>query len=526
MRFFALICLLSIMLGHAGPFLKTAQDSLDLLAEYNCDANTTTTLRYRQYTPWGPAVDGSQRPGYSIDPTDGDNYGAINFFIRNVLEGTAKLVSSDDTTGSKCVLFEPVPIDFPCIGTAVGTRSAEECDDIPASFHTMGPSDTSRRYGALLVIGGLFGMDFSNHINWLYHVLPTVQSIIDKREENTVVIPAVGGLVQSSGMFRQNLYQYESYGDICRIPQIWRSGGFQASNMRAACRAILGSDVYNPDTCEEDGFLCPANGVSGVPPLEDIATGAIDGFEYAGATDNLDVFFQNNDVGPNPGQLGMTFYHYPAWHQPFFIGGMYINEDVWNGLGEDIQAVIMDASRPSVEQSREASTSVECEALKSILEYNSDEELAMAPTDKETEGIYLQCDQNDGTFTGMYTDDSSEACSAKMSLGCWRESTLEELREVTNSRLRTLNGTAFDSVCQGDEDCIAIVESLLDYQESIGFEWTAPTFPADCPGIDFECDDGGGNDDANTDTSSANQQNIMSRSMLVVAISLVLLWAQ
>ena len=520
MRFFSLICLLS-MLGNcrAGPFLKTAQDSLDLLAEYNCDANATTILRYRQYTPWGPAVDGSQRPGYSIDPTDRDNYGAINFFIRNVLEGTAKLGSD------KCVLFEPVPINFPCIGTAVGTRSAEECDGIPASFHTMGPSDTSRRYGALLVIGGLFGMDFSNHIDWLYNVLPTVQSIIDKREENTVVIPAVGGLVQSSGMFRQNLYQYESYGDICRIPQIWRSGGFQASNMRAACRAILGADVYNPDFCEEDGFLCPANGVSGVPPLEDIATGAIDGFEYAGATDNLDVFFENSDVGPNPGQFGMTFYHYPAWHQPFYIGGMYVNGDVWNGLGQDLQAVIMDASRPSVEQSREASTSVECDALKSILEYNSDEELAMAPTNRAAEGIYLQCDPNNGTFTGIYTDDSSEACSAKMSLGCWRESALQELREVTDSRLRTLNGTAFDSVCQGDEDCIDIVESLLDYQESIGFEWTAPTFPADCE-IGFECDEDDTSSDANAGTSFSNQQGISLCSMLAVVISIVVVWVQ
>ena len=509
------------MLGgkaSAGPFLKTAQDSLDLLAEYNCDVNTTTTLRYRQYTPWGPAVDGSQRPGYSVDPTDRDNYGAVNFFIRNVLEGTAKLGSD------KCVLFEPVPIDFPCIGTAVGTRSSEECNDIPASFHTMGPSDTSRRYGALLVIGGLFGMDFRDHVEWLYNVMPTVQSIIDKREENTVVIPAVGGLVQSSGMFRQNLYQYKSYGDICSIPQIWRSGGFQASNMRAACLVVLGWDVYNPDTCDEDGFLCPANGVSGVPPLEDIALGAIDGFEYAGATDNLDVFFQNNDVGPNPGQLGMTFYHYPAWHQPFHIGGMYVNGDVWNGLGEDVQAVIMDASRPSVEQSREASTSVECDALKSILEYNSDEELAMAPTSKATEGMYLQCNPSDGTFTGMYTVDSSEACSARMRLGCWRESALQELREVTDSRLRSLNGTAFDSVCQGDEDCIAIVESLLGYQESVGFEWTAPSFPTDCPDIDVGCDDEEDDGDANTDTSSASQPSISSRSMLVVGIFIVVVW--
>ena len=145
-RFFSLCCILSV-LGRtiAGSFLKTAQDSLDLLAEYKCDINATTTLRYRQYTPWGPAVDGSQRSGYSVDPTDRDSYGAINFFVRNVLANTAKLGPD------KCVLFEPVPIDFPCIGTAVGTRSAEDCGDIPASFHTMGPSDTSRRYGALLV---------------------------------------------------------------------------------------------------------------------------------------------------------------------------------------------------------------------------------------------------------------------------------------------------------------------------------------------------------------------------------------
>ena len=221
----------------------------------------------------------------------------------------------------------------------------------------------------------------------------------------------------------------------------------------------------------------------------------------------------------------MTFYHYPAWHQPFYIGGMYVNGDVWKGLGEDLQAVIMDASRPSVEQSREASTSVECDALKSILEYNSDEELAMAPTNRAAEGTYLQCDPNSGTFAGMYTDDSSEACSAKMSLGCWRESALQELREVTDSRLRTLNGTVFDSVCQGDEDCIDIVESLLDYQESIGFEWTAPTFPADCE-IDFECDDGEGNVDANADTSSANQQSILLCSMIAVVISIVVVWVQ
>jgi len=73
----------------------------------------------------------------------------------------------------------------------------------------------------------------------------------------------------------------------------------------------------------------------------------------------------------NPGQKGLRFAHFPAWHQPFFIGWLMVNKtSVWDTLAPEQQVAIEQAARDSLEESHSSSKSLQCKALKAILKHN------------------------------------------------------------------------------------------------------------------------------------------------------------
>jgi hypothetical protein len=177
-----------------------------------------------------------------------------------------------------------------------------------------------------------------------------------------------------------------------------------------------------------------------------VQRGAIHGLEFATVLDDFDArrggLFANAAVpgwsdGRNAGEVGLRFAHYPAWHQPFYLGWMIVNRsNVWERLDPGQRAAIEGAARESVAASFAASSSVQCEHLGRVLTIN--------------EGKL----QRDGA--GIETGSSADVILTR-----WRPEDLSRLRD---SALRFLEGLKGDGSPSRDEaDYATIITALHRY---------------------------------------------------------------
>mgnify|MGYP003694030747 CR=1 FL=1 len=131
--------------------------------------------------------------------------------------------------------------------------------------------------------------------------------------------------------------------------------------------------------------------MAGLSVLGAVQTGAVTAFEFAATLDNSAAatggFFPPlngpspscNTLNPvpqcyqNPGHKGLRYIHYPGWHQPFFIGWIIINMDLWKSLSINQQNAITRAATDAFTDSWEASNSVECVTLNKILAFNDNQ---------------------------------------------------------------------------------------------------------------------------------------------------------
>lgn len=69
-----------------------------------------------------------------------------------------------------------------------------------------------------------------------------------------------------------------------------------------------------------------------------LETGRIDAAEFSAP--QLDVGFGFQDVVKN--------YYFPGWHQPSSWDSIIVNMDVWNGLSESTQAIMVEACKANI----------------------------------------------------------------------------------------------------------------------------------------------------------------------------------
>jgi hypothetical protein len=213
------------------------------------------------------------------------------------------------------------------------------------------------------------------------------------------------------------------------------------------------------------GFVQAVPGGSAL--LTAMQQGTLDGLEFATALDDRDAarggFFANagkpaGSDGRNAGEIGVRFAHFPSWHQPFYLGWFVINKShVWDRLAPEQQAAIEGAARAAVTRSFDASTTVQCEALRDILAINDS---------RQQSGVNRG---SDGTVS-----------SADVRLTQWNAADLDRLRRATQA---FLENTAGGSAPSDDErDYRTVITALFRH---LGYgsvaemldAWRAPDFP-------------------------------------------------
>jgi hypothetical protein len=201
--------------------------------------------------------------------------------------------------------------------------------------------------------------------------------------------------------------------------------------------------------------------------------GTLDGLEFATALDDLDAarggFFVNaaapaGSDGRNAGEIGVRFAHAPSWHQPFYLGWFLINKSqVWDRLARDQQAAIEDAARAALMRSYDASTTVQCESLRGILDVN---------------------DTRQQSGPNRVSDDAT--VSADVRLTRWSADDLDRLRRAARSFLENSAGGSTPSNDEQDyRTVMAALTGHLGYGSPAGMldAWREPEFPipGGCP---------------------------------------------
>ncbi len=207
-----------------------------------------------------------------------------------------------------------------------------------------------------------------------------------------------------------------------------------------------------------------------IPPINGNPA-PVTGFEFAAALDNYnaitggffpDIKSNNYLASPtcngtnavpfplclqNPGHKGLTYLHYLNWHQPQLIGWMMINSTIFSSLSLCQQKALELAGRESAFESFEKSTSVDCKFTDKILDFN-DDQFQLNP---------------DGTPKDCSSQPGLQKCSADIKLGTWSSCDLKKLQNQTRLFLQALSNSSVQTKF--------IIDSLYNYQESIGFTW-------------------------------------------------------
>lgn len=409
-----------------------------------------STIVYRQFSS-GPSLGRGQG---SADPESGD-YGALKIFTELVEARTAAL-----GPGRKVVF-----------SLATG----------PASFADVAGGEVQAAHlsgGSLNSVWGFlynsvpFGPGFSQMIDFLHEGdgVELANRIYRERDVDVVAFPVVGSPAQGSGYFQKPIGTPDCpEGDeaCASYPDGIGLDGLCSESW--TLRYLPPSETIVDLAC--DGFDAPqrVEFVRAIPGgsafLTAVQQGVVDGFEFATPADDYDAewggFFAHAEApdgsdGRNAGEVGLRFLHYPAWHQPFFLGWMVIDRSqVWDRLDPGQQAAIEAAAREAVVASFEASSSVECGYLRSIL------------------------DVNDGRKQRAADGEALDA-SADVVLTRWNAEDLDRLRQAALPVLEGGGGRA--SPTGAEADYATVSSALLGH---LGYAsmaemldaWTAPASP-------------------------------------------------
>jgi TRAP-type mannitol/chloroaromatic compound transport system substrate-binding protein len=408
-----------------------------------------TTITFRQFSP-SPSLARAQG---SPDPL-AEDYGALSVFLEKVESRTAALGPGSAVSFS----LEPgVP------------TLAEVADAVYEAGQVSG--------GSLNPVWGFlfnsipFGPSFAEMVDFLYagNGIDLANQALERRGVDVVALPVVGSPAQLSGYFRKPLGPADCPpGDAeCASHGI----GIGLAGLCAeqwTIRYLPPAETIIDTACDEFPNPQRLRFVQAIPGgsafLTALQQGAVDGMEFATALDDYDAqkggFFLNASApagsdGRNAGEIGLRYLHYPAWHQPFFLGWMLINKSmVWDRLDESQRAAIQEAAREALEESFAASSSLQCDHLERILATNDGRQQAGDP--------------------------QRANLSADIILTPWPSADLERLRTTTRAVLENAKGG--DAASEDQADYAAIVGSLQSHlrHESIE-ELLAGWSPSDLP---------------------------------------------
>lgn len=406
------------------------------------------TIEYRQFSD-APTLGGGDR---STDPRGG-NYGALRFFIEKAEAKTAALGPG------KAVRFTRVagPAAVPDVATATSEAAYVAGGSLDPVwgfvFNSVPFGPGFRPMVDFIQAGG--GMQLANRI-------------LAERQVDVHALPVVGSPAQMSGYFKRPV----------GVPECTDEGdeGCAADGegigMEGLCaeawtlRYLPPAETIVDLSCDRLGGPRRLEFVQAIPGgseyLPAIQQGAIDGLEFATPFDDLDAarggFFLNADSpagsdGRNAADVGLRFAHYPAWHQPFYLGWMVLNRsEVWDRLDDEQRAALEEAAREAVVESYAASSSVQCEALEQILTLADGDASATAPS------------------------------SSRVVLTRWRDADLERLKQATIAWLQDGAGSEPGSPPRAEfERVIAALQEHLGFTsipEMIG-AWEEPQLPVE-----------------------------------------------
>lgn len=251
-------------------------------------------------------------------------------------------------------------------------------------------------WGFLYTSGVPFGPTFDEYIGFLYGKgtgngsttgLELLQSTLDRRGVNVIVVPIVGNSEQGSGYFpkpladvRVQTCQGARHGGSGHCPADQRESQFvRGIGLSGLCGEHWKLRYVEPDlsiinqACDtlvkigkikqkNVDFIVPTPG-QGV--FAALVAGEIQGFEVATPLDDVSSLFAK--PGVNPGTLGSRFIHFPGWHQQFLISYMIINRDLWNSWSNAQHDLIYAMGRENVLSSYAETINQQGQKLQEIL---------------------------------------------------------------------------------------------------------------------------------------------------------------
>jgi TRAP-type mannitol/chloroaromatic compound transport system substrate-binding protein len=258
------------------------------------------------------------------------------------------------------------------IMAAVGAGSANGGFD--AAYNS--GSELNKAWGFVYNSGVPFGLSFDEHVGFLYGKsvedgkltgLELIQSILDLRGRNVVVVPVVASSEQLSGYFR------EPIGDAPGVKGIGLAGFCQrpwklrylppAENVIVrACDALAARGAI---PARKLSFVAAIPG--GGSLVNAVKIGELQGFEFATPADDVSQLFSGAD---NPGTVGIRYVHFPGWQQQFLVTWMIINKQVWSSMSAAQRALLQSVARDHVISSYGENMRKQGAAMRTILNAN------------------------------------------------------------------------------------------------------------------------------------------------------------
>lgn len=220
--------------------------------------------------------------------------------------------------------------------------------------------DLNKTWGFLFNSGVPLGPAFDEFVGFLYgqtigaggpgagtreSALDVVQEIL-LAKRGVMAVPIVGSPEQLSGYF------LEPMGDVPGRAGIGLAG---LCEQHWALRYLPPGENVIGLACDElvrEGRIRAKNltFVEAVPGggslVGAVASGAIQGFEFATPLDDLSqLFVPGTD---NPGTLGLRFVHVPGWQQQFLLTWMIVNRARWDALSPGQKVILQEVAQARV----------------------------------------------------------------------------------------------------------------------------------------------------------------------------------
>ena len=471
--------------------------TIGLVMSFGPSASADITIPYNEYSS-SPTI--GRGAGTSTDPQH-PGYGAMRIFIQKVMDYTDDQGPDALPAGQKVIFQRSQSTGRAVSALRAGVQFANT-NAVP------NPVASDPTWGFIYNSVPL-GMNFTQMLGFLYDAklegaggngLELAQSLLDRRGGTQVVFPVIGSTMQGSGYFPKPIGKPSCRaGDSECLSQGSGSGlgGLCASGWRIrylppaqdvldrACDLLVKRGVIPAKTLT---FYPAVGGQSVLLPMQ---RGTIQGFEFVNPFDDLVEFFLVKDATPsaplgnpdagdldcapalpfpipagttsncsqNIGQLGARYAHHPSWHQPFLMSWMHVDKTVWNGLSAAQQAAVRRAAKESVLESFNATESVQCAKLKTMLDVN--------------DGVHQRA--IDGTPRLI----DGKPVSAAITLAPWPDDALKVLREARDQYLATLTGPDQGGGTEAQQDFSTVLKAVTQYAARTGATTFDPgKFPA------------------------------------------------